>query len=475
MGSQTAAPKSANTKKIVWAVVGIVLALGIGFANPPEGLTKAAMWNLGLLAWAVVYWATGVFPDYVTAIIMVLIWMIGLKVPANIALGAFSGSTQWLLMSALVFATALIKTGLVRRISLWLLKILPPTYRGQVLGTLLAGIVLGPVVPNGIAKVTMLGPVAMEMADQSGYGPRSPGMNGLTLAVWVGCVPVATLAFMTGGAPNLAIFAALPQAIKNEISWSGWLLAALPLAVLVTVVLYLSLITMYKPELSRVSAEKVQTELSKMGPMSVQEKRTAVVLALALLLWMTGNIHKIDTAWVALSGAAVLFALNVVDRMSFRNGVDWALWVYVGIISSIGSVMQYFKVDGWVKGVAGPALKNISGNPYLFLGLAVILTFVGRLVFANLITTGVLMVLILGPVAQTAGINPFLIVLIAVGAGALWILPYVNPMYLALYSATQEKGFSHEQARRLNNVFMVVTLVGTLLCVPYWRLLGLIK
>ncbi|QUL99225.1 MAG: anion permease [Candidatus Fermentithermobacillus carboniphilus] len=292
MGSQTAAPKSANTKKIIWAVVGIVLALGIGFANPPEGLTKGAMWNLGLLAWAVVYWATGVFPDYVTAIIMVLIWMIGLKVPANIALGAFSGSTQWLLMSALVFATALIKTGLVRRISLWLLKILPPTYRGQVLGTLLAGIVLGPVVPNGIAKVTMLGPVAMEMADQSGYGPRSPGMNGLTLAVWAGCVPVATLAFMTGGAPNLAIFAALPQAIKNEISWSGWLLAALPLAVLVTVVLYLSLITMYKPESSRVSAEKVQTELSKMGPMSVQEKRTAVVLALALLLWMTGNIHK---------------------------------------------------------------------------------------------------------------------------------------------------------------------------------------
>jgi len=475
MSSQTAASKSANVKRIVWAVVGIVLALEIGFANPPEGLTKGAMWNLGLLLWAIVYWATRVFPDYVTGIFMVLIWIIGLKVPANVALGAFSGTTMWLIMSTLVFAIALIKTGLARRESLWLLRVLPPTYRGQVLGTLLAGIVLGPVVPNGIAKVTMLGPVVMGMADQSGYDPRSPGMCGLTLAVWAGCVPVGTLLFMTGGSPNLAVFAALPQAIKNGISWSGWFVAALPLTVLVGVALYLSLITMHKPESPGVSAERVQTELRKMGPMSVQEKSTAVVLAIALLFWITGNINKIDAAWVALSGAAVLSALNVVDRMSFRNGVDWTFWVYCGIINCIGPVMQYFKIDGWLVTVTSPALKSISGNPYLFLGLAVILTFVGRLVFANLITTGVLMVLILGPIAQMAGINPFLIVLIVVGAGALWLLPYINPVYLALYSVTQEKGFSHEQARKLNNVFMVVILVGTLLCVPYWRLLGLIK
>src|SRR5450830_201110 len=171
MSSQTAAPKSANVTRMVWAVVGIALALAIGFMNPPEGLTRGAMWSLGLLAWAVVYWATKVFPDYVTGIIMVVIWIVGLKVPANVALGAFSTSTMWLLMSALVFAAALIKTGLAKRISLWLLKVLPHSYRGQVLGTLLTGIVLSPVVPNGIAKVTMLGPISMDMAEQSGYGP----------------------------------------------------------------------------------------------------------------------------------------------------------------------------------------------------------------------------------------------------------------------------------------------------------------
>lgn len=475
MSSQTAAPKSANVTRMVWAVVGIALALAIGFMNPPEGLTRGAMWSLGLLVWAVVYWATKVFPDYVTGIIMVVIWIVGLKVPANVALGAFSTSTMWLLMSALVFAAALIKTGLAKRISLWLLKVLPHSYRGQVLGTLLTGIVLSPVVPNGIAKVTMLGPISMDMAEQSGYGPRSPGMNGLTLAVWAGCVPLGTLLFMTGGAPNLAIFAALPPAIKSGISWSGWFMAALPLTVLVGVALYLSLIRMYKPESSVVSVDKTEAELKKIGPVSIQEKSTVVVLVIALLLWITGNTTKIDAAWVALAGAAALLALNVIDRMSFRNNVDWALWVYVGIISSIGPVLQYFKVDAWLKVVAGPSLTSFSSNPYLFLGLAVILTFVGRLVFANLITTGVLMVLILGPIAQMAGINPFLIVLIAVGAGALWILPYINPMYLALYSATQEKGFSHEQARKLNWVFMVMILIGTVLSVPYWRLLGLIK
>lgn len=461
--------------KLIWALVGIVLGLVVAFLPAPKGLDTKAMINLGVLVWAIVYWATGALPDYVTALVMAFVWIVGLKIPSNVALGAFNSTTQWLLLSALVFAGSLIKTGLVRRISLWLLKVLPATYFGQVLALMLAGIVMGPVVPNGIGKVTMLGPVAMGMAEQTGYEPRSAGMNGLTLAVWAGAVPVATLAFMTGGAPNLAIFAAVPAAARAEITWSGWFIAALPMALLTAVLLFIALLRLYRPEKTEVNKENVTRELAKMGPMSRQEIITAVVLLTALVLWITGGYHKIDTAWVAVGGATALLLTNVLDRMAFRNSVDWALWIYVGLISGIGPVMQALKIDAYVKTVAGPALSSIAANPYLFLALAVVLTFIGRLLFANLITTGVLLVVILGPIAQSVGIHPFIVALTGISAGAVWILPYINPMYLALYSATQEKGFTHAQARKLNWVFMAICLVGVLISVPYWQMLGLIK
>lgn len=84
-----------------------------------------------------------------------------------------------------------------------------------------------------------------------------------------------------------------------------------------------------------------------------------------------------------------------------------------------------------------------------------------------------LLTVALGPFAQQAGLSPWIMALVALKAGNIFILPYQNPFYLTLYYATEERVFSHAQARPFAWVYLGITLAAFLLSLPYWRALGL--
>lgn len=194
----------ARSRQIVGAI-GVAAGVIVSLLPVPVGLTRAAMLNFGGIVWAVISWATRTLPSFVTAIILAVFWLVVLRLPASTVLGSFSGTTEWLLLSALVFIVALEKTGLALRVSRWLVNRLPHTHAGRVLSLVLCGILFGPVVPDAIAKVSMLGPIAVDIGEESGYGPQSKAMAGLTLGCWLGIMPLGSVLFMTGSAANLAI------------------------------------------------------------------------------------------------------------------------------------------------------------------------------------------------------------------------------------------------------------------------------
>lgn len=79
----------------------------------------------------------------------------------------------------------------------------------------------------------------------------------------------------------------------------------------------------------------------------------------------------------------------------------------------------------------------------------------------------------LGPLAQQAGLSPWIMALVALKARNISILPYQNSFYLALYYATEERVFTHPQARPCAWVYLGIVLFPFLLSLPHWRLLGL--
>ncbi len=87
-------------------------------------------------------------------------------------------------------------------------------------------------------------------------------------------------------------------------------------------------------------------------------------------------------------------------------------------------------------------------------------------------------VLLLGvalyPVAATAGVQPWVVMLTIMLANNLWLYPQQNVLYQAAYHASGERAFSHAQARPLAFAYAAFVLISLLASVPYWRWLGLI-
>ena len=136
-----------NTKQFIFFLLGIAAAVIFFVMTPFEGLSAEGMKVLGLFLLAIFWWMGSVFPDYVTAF-----WMMALMIATKAtALGtvfsAFSGSVIWIVIPVLAVGAALSKTGLLKRIVLFILSKFKASFKSQSLGFIIAGNIVDALIP----------------------------------------------------------------------------------------------------------------------------------------------------------------------------------------------------------------------------------------------------------------------------------------------------------------------------------------
>jgi DASS family divalent anion:Na+ symporter len=460
-------------KKGFGAILGIILGLLIALHEPFSGLKANAMQALGITTFAVVYWAFGVMQDMVTAILMNVLFILVVKIPFDVVLGGFSQSAPWLVLSAMLFSSALNGTGLARRFSLWMLKTFPGSYFGQLLALYLFGFMaIGPMVPSAVAKVAIPTPIAMGVARSMGLADGSRGAAGLSLAVFVSSAVLGGIAFMTGMAPNVAYIGVLPANLKEQITWSSWLAAGLPLALFVGVILFLIVWLYFGRGIKAVPQDQVMSLLASMGPITKKEKICGFIILVALVLWITSSFTHIAAVVVGLIAVAALFTVNVVNNKDLA-GLNWNVWLYIGLILSIGTAMTHVGIDIWLNEIVGTFLSSLAGNPLLFVVALTFVTIATRTIIPSQIAAGVLILVVLVPILSKLGINPLVLLITLASVSNHWLMPYLNEPYLAQFSLLEGRGHTHVQARILSVIYLFLCLVGIILSIPYWKWLGL--
>jgi hypothetical protein len=118
-------------------------------------------------------------------------------------------------------------------------------------------------------------------------------------------------------------------------------------------------------------------------------------------------------------------------------------------------------------------LLGTLGHPVAALGAAVGLTIAVRFVLPWQTAVPLLTVALL-PLAEKAGLSPWLIALVALKAGNVFLLPTQNMYYLTLYYGTEERAFTHRQVRPFAWAYAAIVLAMFLLNLGYWRMLGLV-
>lgn len=475
-----AAPVARPLRRPPRATVGLALAgailLAMWMTPPPAGLTRNGWHALATLLAVVPPLALDALPEGILALTLAAVWVLTGIAPVGVALSGFASASWVLLVCVLAIGAAIASCGLLYRLALWIVAHARGGFPGQALALGVAGVLVGPAVPNATGRVTLIAPAIVELVEALGYAGRSRQAAGLAMATLIGFGQMASV-FLTSSTTAVLVFAVLPSDARHDLSWITWAVRAAPANIVLFVGLIAAVVWLYRPRGATEPAgarrpDALALQRALLGRPSRAEQISFIVSAALLLGFITQPLHGVDPAWVAVLALAALAITGVVTTETLR-AVNWSFALLFGMLASLSAVFTGARVDRWIAAGVAATVSDLAKLPVLFVVTFALLCFAVSLV-VRWQAAAPLLTIALAPGAAAAGINPLIVGLIALIAGNGFFLPYQSTTYLALYHGTGGKLFTHAQARRMALAYGLATLIALCAAVPVWRAMGLL-
>lgn len=482
----------------------------LGAVGAFAGLSIQAVCGLGILAGAIVWWIAGVLPEYATALVMAVLFIVVSGVPTQDVFSTFSTSIWWLLVAAFGLGLGMRKSGLLRRVAFGVLRLFPRTFKSQAAGLVCAGTLVGPLIPSLAAKASIIAPLALSVSDSMGYARKSRESSGLFLAMFTGLRNVGP-AIVSSSIMGYALMGTFPADVCQRFDMLHWLLGMLPWFVVVTLLNYAAIVAFFGPRGEKgprkdacsqaeddealaksavgdtpgdacggqraargARGSRSSGDLFDLGPMSGDEKRMLLIILCCVALWVLEPVHHIASHVVALSALVAMVACNIIGKDDLRSGVAWDSLVFIGIVLGLADVFEYLGIDVWVVSLCQPLFASLAQNPYAFvagIGLATLLLrflIVSETAFINLFMAFMV------PLSMSLGISPWVVGVSVLAMVNPWFATYQNSIYLTAYYATDGDMVNHASSACYCALYQVICLVGLMVSVPYWQMLGLL-
>jgi len=464
-----------------WHTIGLLLAVCFGFViwNVPVAapLDQNGMHFLAVLTVAVVLWVFEVFDEVVVALLLLLSWLVLAIVPPPVALGGF-GKNSWIfIVGALGIGAAVNKSGLLYRLGIALLRKFPPQrYKTLTFVLLGSGLITTPFLPGLVrARATLMATLSNAISKTIDLEPRSNGSAGLGLAAYMACGQLSFV-FLTGAGYSLVCWNLLPEDAQASFGWFRWTVAALPAGITTFLLLYAGIVFLFplrQEDLTAIATKSTELQAEQLEPLTRSESLTLSVLLMAIAGWLTKPWHHIDESWIALAALVVFMVSGVLDKKTFRSGIDWGLILFFGIVNSLAAVAMHLGIDRWLVQQMTPVLSYFSFHPMGFLLVIVAIVYLTR-VFLRKMPAAIVLTVVLIPWAPRIGLHPGILLITILIALEFLVLPYQDGPYQIFYSSSEGKSFSHGQTRKLMVAKFVASFVAVAISVPYWTWLGLI-
>lgn len=463
--------KSANTKKYVLSIICILIGVWIGLTPPPAMLTAESMRYLGIFMTAVLLLIFQLYPAPLVALFACVAFVAFHVCTFPQAFTAWSGDTMWTVILMMVFANGIAKTGLIDRIAYNIIKFFPASYTGMVVAIMSTSTILSPIVPNSYSKCAVLGPFAASVAKANNIEKGSKAAAGLFCAFFVPAA-VHTMAFLTGSAMTFVLIGMMGEAYS--FSWVEWFVCSSVWFIVNLALTFAFILFYYKPkEKLNISKELINQKIAELKPMSSDEKVAATILAVSIVLWITGSYTGLKPYTVATIAFGAMFLKGIFTMQDFQNMVPWGgLITLVCSLLSISALLDVVGVNQWLASVAAPIIIRFIPNVYVFIIVLCICTYLLRYLECTGLASLAIIAAIFLPIGAPLGIHPF-ITLFADYLGILvWNLSFHNPYYLQA-EAVVDGLIAHKDVVSMSYAYMVIHILGLLASVPLWRFLGM--
>jgi sodium-dependent dicarboxylate transporter 2/3/5 len=436
--------------------------------DTPAGLSETGQKALAAFAMCVSYWVSGALPLMITGLLAIILIPLSGVMPASKAYSLFGNEAVFFILGAFILAACVMKSGLSRRLALYILSRFGTTPR-RLLVTILVLNAIMSFFMSEHAVAAMNFPIVVEIAAVLGLQPRRSSYGkALFLAMAWGTTIGGIGTLLGGGRAPLAL-GILRETTGQSYSFAAWSVAIMPLVFVLLFVCYFVITRFHPIDIDSVQAadDALNARIRGLGRMTYEERAIGGVVILTVAAWIIGG-EEFGLANIALASVVALFALQLVSWRDIEAYVNWGVILMYGGAICLGAAVNQSGAATWL---AQTTVSRLAGEGWTLVmivsGLSILLTEA----MSNSAVVALLMPVSLG-IAAEFGIEPGIMAfVVAVPAGLAYTLPIGTPANAIAYSS------GHLTIRNLAVPGAVLTLISwvlfNIMANLYWPLLGM--
>jgi anion transporter len=363
------------------------------------------------------------------------------------------------------------KTGLGRRIAFFVMERVGRTYSRVLLGLILTDFLLTFVIPSGIARVVVMSAIALGLAEAFGVGPGSNIGRAMFLIITYAAGIFDKM--IIAGAASITARGAIERVGGVEVLWSSWFFAFLPADILTVLIAWRLTLWLFPPEKQTLTREDgyIESEIRAMGGWNPAATRAAILIAVAIGMWLTDFIHHIPPSVIGLGVglASVLPGIGVLTVEDMKR-MNYLPVFFVAAAVSMGEVLEETKALDLLTNDLLSWMEPMLGSVFQTSMVLYWTAFVYHFFLASEISMLGTSIPVLMNFAKSHGLDPLLIGMIwTFGAGGK-LFAYQSGVLIVGMSYGY---FSSRDLLRLGLLLTLVQCVLLLLLVfLYWPLIG---
>jgi sodium-dependent dicarboxylate transporter 2/3/5 len=310
-----------------------------------DALTATQQRVIALFAFAALMWIFEIIPNWTTSLLVIVLSLLtvsdkglgflctpeaGSLVDYKQLMAAFADPVIMLFLGGFVLAIVAEKYGLGVTLARFLLKFFGTKPKYVLLGFLIVISIFSMFMSNTATAAMFLGFLAPVLAV---LHKDDRGVVGLTLAIPV-AGNVGGMGTPIGTPPNATAVRFLADA-GADVSFGEWALHMMPYVIIMIIFAWLILIAFFP-----FKSKEIKIEIPKSTRKKDWKTVTVwIVFGLTILLWVTEQLHHINSNVVALIPLAVLTTLGIFGKEEIKE-INWSvLWLVAGGFA-LGTALQ---------------------------------------------------------------------------------------------------------------------------------------
>lgn len=448
--------KSKNTSFLISLIIPLLIIL---FKPLDLNLNQSII--LATLILVLTWWTSGVINKTYASIFLLVVFSIFGETSLKTVFRFPLSSNFYFIALSFLLSQGITNSNLANRIANLILNKYGHTPQRLIILSFIMGLALIFVIPQPFARLILLASIFEEYIRNKKINNEASEILLFSLFV------VTTSTFMIFLNGDVILNSAALEFGNISLSWMEWAKYMTLPSFLACLLIMISLILFFRKELSTVDID-VRDNDEKLI-MGKNEKMTAIIMGIVILLWGTEAIHSINSVIVMLFGTVAMFALKIIDYKDLKS-INIDLMVFLTAAFSIGGVMNSSGVANIIYSSFTSIFPETYSNLYL---LVIVITVMAlHMVLGSSITT--LSVVVPGLIELTKGaIAPIpLILMVYISVNIHYILPL---HHVGIMIGAGSNYYSSKIVMKYGLVLTtIVFLVIFGLYLPWWRLIGLI-